>query len=428
MPACGAPSDVLDHITDGTDLIVAVGPGEPISVLDAIEAAGDEGKLRNVRVHQMLPFKERPHHHGQIPGMRHVSYFLSAFLRQPFEAGLVDLVPNDFSMAPGIMRRTTTDPLVLIATSVPDADGWLSMGTNGEYCAAFLGEARVFAEATPNMPHTLGDHRVHIDQVVGWCQTDLTLPELPNLEPSDADLTISALVAERIPNGATLQIGIGNVPNAVCSHLLDHRHLGIHTELMAEGLFSLVASGAADGSRKTVDRGLVVATSVLGGRALYDALDHHPTVRIRPVDSTNAFASIVAQHNMVAVNSTMEIDLLGQCASESLGSNYISSSGGQADFVRATFEAPGGQGFIVTRATAHDMASGEVVSRIVPTLRPGAVVTAHKNRVDKVVTEFGVAELRDRTIAQRARALIGIAAPEHRDGLTAAAQSLGYLH
>jgi acyl-CoA hydrolase len=124
----------------------------------------------------------------------------------------------------------------------------------------------------------------------------------------------------------------------------------------------------------------------------------------------------------------MEVDLLGQCASESLGTHYISSSGGQADFVRATFEVPGGQGFIVTRATAHDAATGEVVSRIVPTLRPGAVVTAHKNRVDKIVTEFGVAELRDRTVAERVRALIAIAAPEHRDDLTVAARSLGYVH
>jgi acyl-CoA hydrolase len=124
----------------------------------------------------------------------------------------------------------------------------------------------------------------------------------------------------------------------------------------------------------------------------------------------------------------MEVDLLGQCASESLGTHYVSSSGGQADFVRASFEAPGGQGFIVTRATAHDTDSGDVVSRIVPTLRPGAVVTAHKNRVDKIVTEFGVAEMRGRSIADRARALIAIAAPEHRDDLTVAARSLGYVH
>jgi acyl-CoA hydrolase len=421
-------TDVLAHITEGTDLIVTLGPGEPVTVLDVIEEAGREGNLRNVRVHQMLPFRERPHHHGKIPGLRHVSYFLAAFLREPFEAGHVDLVPNDYSMVPGTMRRTTTDPLVLIATSLPDVDGWLSMGTNGDYCASLLGEARVFAEATPNMPHTLGDHRIHIDEVVGWCRTDMALPESLTLEPNDADLRISALVAERIPNGATLQIGIGNVPNAVCAHLSDHRHLGVHTELMAEGLFGLVASGVADGSRKTVDPGLAVATSILGDTALYRALDHHPMVRVRPVDSTNAFANIVAQHNMVAVNSTMEVDLLGQCASESLGTHYISSSGGQADFVRATFEVPGGQGFIVTRATAHDAATGEVVSRIVPTLRPGAVVTAHKNRVDKIVTEFGVAELRDRTVAERVRALIAIAAPEHRDDLTVAARSLGYVH
>lgn len=428
MRPCGSAHDVLEHLAPGADLVVALGPGEPFGVLDAIEEAGLGGGLRDVRVHQMLPMRERPHHRGEVPGLRHVSYFLASFLREPFEAGLVDLVPNDYSMVPAILRRATTDPLVLVATSLPDADGWLSMGVNGEYCAALLGEARVFAEANPQMPHTYGSHRVHVNDVVGWCQGDAPLPEYVSPPPTDADLAIGALVAERIPDGATLQVGLGSVPNAVCAALRGHRHLGVHSELMADGLFELVESGVVDGSRKSVDPGVAVATSILGDARMYAALDRHPVVRVLPVDYTNGFAAIVAQRDMVSVNSTMEVDLLGQCASESLGSHYISSSGGQADFVRASFEAPGGHGFIVTRATAHDVDTGEVVSRIVPTLRPGAVVTSPKNRVDKVVTEFGVAELRDRSIAERARALVAVAAPEFRDALTAAGHALGYLH
>jgi acyl-CoA hydrolase len=290
-----------------------------------------------------------------------------------------------------------------------------------------LGEARVFAEANAHMPHTFGDHRIHVDDVVGWCRNDVPLPEYTNPEPSDADVAIARLVAERIPDGATLQIGIGGVPNAVCAELTGHRHLGIHTELLSEGLFALIESGVADGSRKSVQPGLAVVTSILGNHAMYRALDRHPGVQVWPVDRCNGFAAIVPQRDFVSVNSTMEVDLLGQCASESLGTHYVSSSGGQADFVRAAYEAPGGQSFIVTRATAHDRTTGELVSRIVPTLRPGAVVTSPKNRVDKVVTEHGVAELRGRSIGERARALIGIAAPDARDGLTAAARGLGYL-
>lgn len=422
-----SPHDVLDHVDVGTDIVVALGPGEPVTVLDAVEAAGLAGRLRDVRIHQMLPMRQRPHHTGEVPGLRHVSYFLAPFLREPFEQRKIDLVPNDYSMVPQLIRETTTDPLVVVATSLPDDEGWLSMGVNGEYCAALLGEARVFAEATPNMPHLLGDHRIHVDDVVGWCRTDAPLPEYLNPEPSVADLTIAALVAERIPDGATLQIGIGGVPNAVCAELGGHRHLGIHTELLSDGLFALLESGVADGSRKTSEPGLAIATSILGTTGMYRALDRHPTVRVWPVDRSNGFAQIVAQHNIVSVNSTMEVDLLGQCASESLGTHYVSSSGGQADFVRAAYEAPGGQSFIVTRATAHDRTTGELVSRVVPTLRTGAVVTSPKNRVDKIVTEFGVAELRGRSIAARATALIAVAAPEARDGLTAAARSLGYL-
>lgn len=424
----GSAHDVLEHVADGTDLVVALGPGEPFTVLDAIEEAGLAGQLRDVRVHQMLPLRERPHHRGEVPGMRHVSYFLASFLRDYFEAGLVDLVPNDYSMVPMTLRRATTDPLVLVSTSLPDDDGWVSMGLNGEYCAALLGEARVFVEVNPNMPHTFGEHRIHLDDVVGWCRSDAPLPEYLSPPAAEADLAIGAFVAERIADGSTLQVGLGSVPNAVCEGLRGHRHLGVHSELLADGLFALIESGVADGSRKSVDPGIAAVTSILGDARMYAALDRHPSVRVLPVDRTNGFDRIVAQCNMVSVNSTMEVDLLGQCASESLGSHYISSSGGQADFVRASFEAPDGQGFIVTRATAHDADTGGVVSRIVPTLRPGAVVTSPKNRVDKIVTEFGVAELRDRSIAERARALVAIAAPEFRDELTAAGRALGYLH
>ncbi|HXJ80099.1 MAG TPA: acetyl-CoA hydrolase/transferase C-terminal domain-containing protein [Candidatus Methylomirabilis sp.] len=420
-PATSAAA-VLDHIRPGADLIVEVANGEPVTVLDAIEAAA--GQLERVSVHQALPVHDRPYHAGAFGDrLRHFSYFLTPRLREHFERGTVDLVPNDLSSIPAIMRARTKDPLLLLSVSPPDRHGYVSLGTTACYGAALMEDVRVFVEVNPRTPRTSGRNQLHLSQVVGWVEADYPLWSPPPVQITDTDRAIASLVAERIPDGATLQIGIGAVPDAVAGLLVTRKDLGIHTEFFADGLRLLVESGAATGARKRLQRGQAVTTSSFGSPEIYQFLDENRHVEFWPGNETNDGRVIATHPNFCAVNATMQVDLLGQCASESLGSHYISSTGGQADFMRGAVLSEGGQSFIVTHATAVN----GTISRIQPTLTPGAVVTTHKNLVDKVVTEHGVAELHGRSIRQRAQALIAIAAPLFRDELKSAARRLGYL-
>ena len=421
LPAA-SPAAVLEHIRPGMDIIAQSDNGEPVTVLDAIEAAA--GSLDNVRVHQALAVRDRPYHAGAFGDrLRHISYFLTLTLRQHLEKGTIDLMPNDLSSIPGILRARTSDPLLIMSVSPPDPHGFVSLGTNAMYGAALMGDVRVFAEVNHRMPRTSGHNQLHLSRVVGWVEADYPLWSPPPVTITDVDRTIAGFVAERIPHGATIQIGIGAVPDAVAGMLADHKDLGIHTEFFADGLRSLVECGAATGARKHQARFQAPTTDAFGSPAMYPFLHENRHVQFCPVTETNQVHAIAAHPNFCAVNATMQVDLLGQCASESLGSHYISGTGGQADFMRGAAYSEGGQSFIVTHATALN----GTVSRIQATLTPGAVVTTHKNLVDKVVTEYGVAELHGRTIRQRALALIAIAAPAFRDGLRDAAHQLGYI-
>jgi acyl-CoA hydrolase len=420
-PATSAAA-VLEHVRPGIDLIVQSANGEPVTVLDAIEAAAPE--LERVSVHQGLPVHDRAYHAGAFGDrLRHVSYFLTPKLRELFERGTVDLVPNDLSSVPAILRARTRDPLLLVSVSPPDGNGYVSLGTDAAYGAALVGDMRVFVEVNRRMPRTSGRNQIHLSRVVGWVEADYPLVSPPPVAITDTDRAIAAFVAERIPDGATLQVGIGAVPDAVAGLLAAHRDLGIHSELFADGLRQLVECGAATGALKREARFQAVTTFSFGSPELYAFIDDNRHVQFGPADETNDVRAIAVHPKFCAVNATMQVDLLGQCASESLGSHYISSTGGQADFMRGAVYSDGGQSFIVTHSTAVN----GTISRIQPTLSPGAVVTTHKNLVDKVVTEHGVAELRGRTIRQRALALIAIAAPPFRDDLRAAARDLAYL-
>jgi acyl-CoA hydrolase len=415
------PEAVLSHLAADSDTIVGLGNGEPKTVIDAIEAGADQ--LGDVRLHQMLPLRDRPYIEGEIENLRHVSWFLSPHDKEAFHRGDCDLVPNNFSEVPALLRRTVHEPVVLAAVSPPDEHGYFSLGCHAEYVAPMIGEMPFFVEVNAQMPRTFGENQVHVSQVVGWCEADYPLVELPPRPSREADLRIAELVAERIPNGATIQAGIGAVPDRVLALLANHRDLGVHTELLSEGFVDLVEKGAVTGTRKRTHRNKIVTTSAVGTKRLYEFVADNPGVEFWPVDETNNPRNVSAEPHFTAINATIEVDFLGQCASESLGSAYWSSSGGQPDFARGAVLSEGGQAFIVLHSTTGD----EETSRIVPRLHPGAAVTTFKNVVDKVVTEYGVAELRGSTIAERTRRLIAIAHPKFRDELTAEAQDCGYL-
>ncbi len=417
---------MLEHIGPGTELIVPLANGEPTALLDAIEAAApetDPSTIAAVRVHQMHALHDRPYLRGEFGDrMRHIAYFLSPITRRYFEQGTVDLVPCHFSDVYGIMRYRTSDPLVLAAASPPDAHGYFSLGVSADYTASFIGRARWFLEVTDAMPRTFGRNQIHVSQVVGWCRTDRPLVEVPPRQPGALDHTIAHLVAERIPDGATIQTGIGAIPNAIMAALADHQDLGIHTELLSDGVVDLIEAGVVNGIRKDLNRTKTVGTFALGTDRLHRFLHENTAIELWPVRYVNSAEIIGRERGFVSINATLSVDFLGQCASETIDGRYISSSGGQSDFARGAMNAEDGQGFVVLHSATS---SGR--SRIVPRLSAGEVVTTMKNTVDQVVTEYGVAELRGRTIAERTRALIAIAHPDHRDELTATAQQMGYL-
>jgi acyl-CoA hydrolase len=410
---------VLDHIEPGADMIVGTLNGEPIGVIDALEA--NHTQLDDVRLHQMHSEHPRPSIHGAYGDrLRHVSYFLSHVTRPAYWAGQCDLVPNHFSELPQLLRTSTQCSLVVAAVSPPNRHGYFSLGTQADYSAALIGKAPFFVEVNHQMPRTHGLNQIHVSQVLGWCERDAPLIALPPALPDERDRLIAEQIVERIPNGATIQIGVGGIPNAVLASLRDHRDLGIHTEALSDGVLDLVERGVITGTRKALHPNKIVTTLALGTHALYDWIHENSAIEFLPVDYVNDPRVVAQEKAFVSINATTEVDLFGQCASETIAGRYWSSSGGQADFARGAMYSDGGQAFIVLHSTTR---TGR--SRIRVRLTEGSVVTTLKNTVDNVVTEWGIAKLRGRSIGERARALVAIAHPDHRDALEAEAREAG---
>ncbi len=398
------PADIVDIVTPGTQLIVPLANGEPTAVLDALEDAAAAGapNIEAIRVHQMHALHDRRYLAGTFGDrLKHISYFLSHVTRPHFAAGTIGLVPAHFSEVYQLMKMRAADPLVIAAATPPDRHGYFSLGVSADYTASFIGRARFFLEVTDAMPRTFGRNQVHVSQVVGWCRSDRPLIEVPPKAPREADRRIAGFVAERIPNGATIQTGIGAIPNAIMAALADHRDLGIHTELLSDGVVELIEAGVVNGVRKRLNRTKTVGTFALGTNRLHEFLHENTAVELHTVRYVNDPRIIANEPNFASVNATLTVDFIGQCASETIDGTYFSSSGGQNDFARGAMYSEGGQGFVVLHSTTSSGAS-----RIVPQLAAGDVVTTPKNTVDKVVTEWGVAELRGRSIKERTRNLI----------------------
>jgi len=420
--APGTTEEILANLWPGTNVIVPIANGEPTVLLDQLEAHADG--LEGVRVHQMHTLQDRPTLHGAFGDrLRHRSYFLSHVTRPAFHAGTVDLVPCHFSEVPRLLDQLTGPKLVLATVAPGDRHGYFSLGTNADYVAPFIGRVPFLVEVNAQMPRSFGGNQIHTSQITASIDVDRALVELEPKIPGPLDAAIAEYVVDRIPNGATLQVGIGAIPNAVLAFLRHHRDLGVHTELLSDGIVDLVEEGVVTGVHKSRRPRRIVTTFCLGTKRVYDFIHENPVVDMLRVDWVNDPRVIGSEPNFVSINATTEVDLLGQCASETIRGRYWSGSGGQADFARGAMYSEGGHGFIVCQSTAEH---GRV-SRIVSRLTPGSVVTTQKNTVDKVVTEHGIAELRGCSIRERAERLIAIAAPAFRDALTVEARDLGYL-
>src|SRR3954452_7222479 len=288
------PERVLEHLKPGADVILPMANGEPVGLVDALEEHNE--RLEDVRVHQMHALTERPYIRGEFGDrLRHVSYFLSTATRQAFWDGGCDLVPNNFSEMPALLRERTGSDIVLAAASPPDAHGYFTLGTNAEYVSRFIGRAPFFLEVNARMPRTFGLNQIHESQILGYCECDRPLVEVPPAAPDSRDTAIAQAILERIPHRATLQVGIGGIPNALMSALHNRRDLGIHTELLSDGIMDLVERGVVTGTHKTIRPHKVVATFALGTQQLYDWLDGNPAVEMLPVDYVNDPRTIARQ-------------------------------------------------------------------------------------------------------------------------------------
>lgn len=419
---CGDAAAFIERLHPSAEVIVPIANGEPVNLLDALEA--NANRLFGVTVHQMHALRDRPMLHGEFGDrLRHVSYFLSHITRPRFHEGQVDLVPNHFSEVYDLIMRRARHPYVIAAASPPDQHGNFSLGVSSDYTTSFIGRAPFFLEVNKQMPRTSGRNQIHVSQIDGFIETDYPLLEVPPAEPSDLDHLIGGFVAERVRDGSTIQAGIGAIPNAVLSRLRNHRDLGVHTELISDGLIDLIEAGVVNGVRKANNRLKVIGTFALGTKRLYDFIHDNPTIELWSARYVNDPRVISRDNDFVSINATLAVDFLGQCASETISGTYYSSSGGQSDFARGAAYSPGGQSFVVLQSTAR----GGSVTRIVPQLAPGDVVTTVKNTVDMVVTEHGVAELRGRSIRERTKALIAVSDPRFRDDLTRAAHELKFI-
>lgn len=414
-------ADAVRLVRDGDTIIVPIAAGEPPALLQALSQTRRD--LRGVVVFQLLPLTSPSYLDPETVGhVRHSTAFLGTPSRPGAGEGWVDYCPAHFSEIPELIRRGLIRSEVVFARASPmDEHGFFSLGLAADYTMAAIANAReVVLEVNPRVPFCFGECHVHISQVSAVVEVDDPLPQLPPPPIGPVERAIGALVADLVPDGATLQIGIGAIPDAVVQQLASKSDLGIHTEMFGDGILSLVEAGVVTNRRKSLHPGKMFATFALGSSRLYEHMHRNPGLEIHPVDTTNDPMLAGQLDTLHAINGTLQMDLLGQCGSESLGSRPYSGTGGQVDFVRAANRSQGGKAIIVLPSTAK----AGTVSRIAPTLTPGTHVTTGKNDVDYVVTEHGVARLRGLSARQRARALIGIAHPDFQAELEDAAAAL----
>jgi len=413
--------EAVAGIRDGQTVFVQGAAATPTVLLTGLaNRARDLHGVQTVGLHLDGP---APHLDPALAGhLRHRALFIGPNAREAVNDGRADYVPVFLSDIPFLFARGILPlDVALVNVTPPDEHGFCSLGTSVDATLAAVASARtVIAQLNPSMPRTLGDSFIHVDQIDLAVEVD----EPPHLHAQpvigEVERRIGENVADLIPNGATLQLGIGAIPAAVGEALRDKRDLGIHTEMFTDTVVDLVEAGVVTGQAKEINRGKIVGAFLMGTQRLYAFVDDNPMVEMRPVDYTNDTAVIRRFRRMVAVNSAIEVDLSGQVCADSIGPRLYSGVGGQMDFIRGAALAEEGRAIIALPSTARR----GFASRIVPTLQEGAGVVTTRAHVRTVVTEWGVAELFGRPLAERARALIGIAHPDHRESLAQAARQL----
>jgi acyl-CoA hydrolase/GNAT superfamily N-acetyltransferase len=408
------PEDAVSKVRSGQRVFIGSGAAEPQLLVKALAKRGSE--LADTQITHILTLGVAPYADPKLEdGFRHNALFIGPNVREAVAEGRADFTPVFLSEVPRLFRHGKMPiDVALIQVAPPDEHGYCSYGVSVDVTkAAAESAAYVIAEVNPNMPRTLGDCFIHINSIDELVPSDMPILEAPAGQVDDIAKQIGQHIADLIQDGSTLQLGIGTIPDAVLSCLGDKKDLGIHSEMISDGVIDLVEKGVINGSRKNIHTGKIVASFAIGTRRLYDFIDNNPMCEFHPSEFTNDPFRIAENDRVVAINSALQVDLTGQVCADSLGTYFYSGIGGQVDFIRGASRSHQGRPIIALPSTAGD---GKV-SRIVPTLTPGAGVVTSRGDVHYVVTEFGTADLHGKTIRERAMALIHIAHPDHREQL-----------
>ena len=414
----------LSLIQSGNRIYIGGGAGVPVELTQGL--TNHATRLQDVELTHILTFAEASYVEPQFQNSFRVNaLFIGANMRQAVNEGRADFTPVFLSEIPGLFRNGILPlDVALISVSPPDEHGFCSFGVEvGTTKPAAEAAQVIVAEVNRQMPRTLGDSFIHVSRLNHIVEVDYPIPEAVQGGSSEDHLKIGQHIAEMIPDGATLQMGIGSIPDAVLKRLGNHKELGIHSELFSDGVIDLVEDGIITCSRKSFHPGKILAGFLFGSQRLYEFVDNNPLIELHPTDYVNDPFNIARNEKMVAINSAVQIDLTGQVCADSIGTRFYSGVGGQVDFMRGAARSKGGLPIIACLSTAQ----GGRVSRIVPTLYEGSGVVTTRNDVHYVVTEYGVASLHGRSIRQRTRELIRIADPKLRDELIHEAKGLGYL-
>jgi acyl-CoA hydrolase/L-amino acid N-acyltransferase YncA len=406
--------DALGVIRSGHHIFVGSGAAAPQYLVERLTARADylhAAEIVHIMTLGIAPYAMPP----VKESFRHNAFFVGPNVRDAVAAGEADYTPIFLSEIPRLFRsgRVPID-VALIQVTPPDEHGFCSLGVSVDIVKPAIECARVIiAEVNPRMPRTLGDSFIAADAIDTMVEHESPLPEVTHPPPDDVSRAIGRWVGSLVEDGATLQIGIGSMPDAILESLTDKHDLGLHTEMLSDGTLALIESGVINNSRKTLHPGKIIASFVMGTQRLYDFVDDNPLVELHPNDYVNDPFVIAQNERMVAINAAIEVDLTGQVCSDSLGHLFYSGIGGQVDFIRGAARSKGGRPIIALPSTADD---GKI-SRIVSQLKPGAGVVTSRGDVHYVVTEYGVADLYGRSARQRAMALIGITHPDYRHEL-----------
>lgn len=412
-------------------IVTGLGASEAREFFKVLHTVADD--VKNVTITTYLPQGVFDYMKEEYKGSFFVdSLFYTGVNRTLDAAGMGSYIPNNLSAA-GRERLSHRKPNIYVgAASMPDKHGNISMSLGNIYERRNLEAADIaILEISPNYPRVMGDHVVPLSSVDYLIETDRVPPLVPDGTPNEKDEKIGKLVADMIPDGACIQIGIGGVPDAVAGLLMEKKNLGVHTELLTSGIGKLARAGVINGTKKQIDKGIIVTGFILGNQDLYDFVDDNPLVQVRDAAYVNDPTIIAKNDNQISVNTALEVDLSGQVSSESIGSRQFSGTGGQADTHRGAYASNGGKAIITLYSTAmvknKETGEREEKSKIVPRLMPGAFVTLQRQDVDMIVTEYGVAKLKGTNMVERVERLIAIAHPKFRDELRQEAIKYGLI-